>query len=202
MKQKQSFYDYLVKIAAISRIGLLYSKDPYALENYQQIGELTEAMLKEFQEVDFTKNPLFPRPVYPTPNVSVRTVAFNDQGEVLLVKEASDGGYSLPGGWCDLYDSPKETAENEFMQEAGAKVRITNLVGVLNRIPYQSPVEIPSYIIVFRAEIEEFVASPVHEISEIGFFPIDNLPPLSKKVTSEENLRMILAAKNNEVIFD
>ncbi|MGI6713514.1 MAG: NUDIX hydrolase N-terminal domain-containing protein [Bacilli bacterium] len=202
MKNRKYFYDYLVEMAAIAHIGLLYSRDPYALENYQQIKERTEQMLKDFQEVDFAQNPLFPRPVYPTPNVSVRTVCFNPKGEVLLVREASDGGFSLPGGWCDLYDSPKETAENEFLQETGAKVKITQLVGVLSRIPFQSPVEIPAYIIVFRGEIIKKVSQPVHEITEVGFFSPDYLPPLSPKITKEENLRMIHAAKNNEVIFD
>ena len=34
MDSKQ-IYDYIIKIQAIAKIGLVYSKDPYAITNYQ-----------------------------------------------------------------------------------------------------------------------------------------------------------------------
>jgi len=38
---------------------------------------------------------------YATPKVDVRAAAFID-GQVLLVREISDGGWTLPGGWADV----------------------------------------------------------------------------------------------------
>ena len=76
MDYKQ-IYDYIVKIQSIAKIGLVFSKDPYALTNYQQINDISLKMLEEFMEVKFDRPNYFKRDVYPTPNVSVRTVIFN-----------------------------------------------------------------------------------------------------------------------------
>jgi len=201
MEQKH-FYDFLIEIASIAKIGLLFSHDPYALSNYQQISQRANEMLEKFQAVDFAKNEFFTRDIYPTPNVSVRTVVFNAKGEVLLVQEAIDHAYSLPGGWCDLYDSPEEAARKECLQEAGANIQIKFLVGVFNRTPFKSPVSVPEYVIVFSAEVLETLSDHEYETINAAFFPIDELPILSKKVSRAEVLRMIYAAKNHEVIFD
>ena len=43
--EKKQFYDFIVKMQAISKIGLLFSKDEYAIDNYRQINDLSEKML-------------------------------------------------------------------------------------------------------------------------------------------------------------
>ena len=50
MDSKQ-IYDFLLKIQSISKIGLVYSKDPYALTNYKEINDLSTKFLEEFLEV-------------------------------------------------------------------------------------------------------------------------------------------------------
>ena len=98
------FYDFLIKIQAISKIGLVYSTDPYAITNYKEINDLSTRFLEEFTEVNFDRPNYFARDIYPTPNVSVRTVIFNEERtKILMVKEANLQAYSLPGGWADLY---------------------------------------------------------------------------------------------------
>ncbi len=37
---------------------------------------------------------------YVTPKVDVRAAVFDDQARLLLVREISDGGWTLPGGWA------------------------------------------------------------------------------------------------------
>lgn len=202
MHTTQKYLDYILKIQAIAKVGLKYSQDSYAIKNYQEVEALSMAMLEDFIETKFERPNYFVRDVYPTPNVSVRTVIFNQHNQVLLVKEKSDHGYSLPGGWCDLYDSPKESAIRECEEEAGAKVEIIRLVGVTNRIPYLKKYETPSYVILFQARVLEPLAGHDHEIEDVGYFDIDNLPPFSPKVTSEEMYRFIHAAIKGEVIYD
>ena len=202
MNSKQ-VYDYILKIQSIAKIGLVYSKDPYAITNYNEINRLSMEFLSNFLEVEFDRPNYFARDIYPTPNVSVRTVILsNDKSKVLLVREAKLGTYSLPGGWADLYDSPSEVAINECSQEAGADIDIIRLVGILNRTPFKSPTSIPEYVVIFLASLKGELHEHEYETDEVNFFPIDDLPELSKKVTREEVLRMILAAKNGETIFD
>ena len=200
--ETKHFYDLLIKVQSVARIGLTFSRDPYALENYQKLLDLTTEFLNDFQNVDLSPNGYFERNIYPTPNVSVRTVCFNENGEVLLVKEVSDGGYSLPGGWCEIDESPTEAARGECLEEAGADVEIIRLVGVINRSPFKSPTSVREYALIFEGKVKGELKAHDYEIIDASFFPLDDLPPFSKKVTKEENMRMIMAAKNKKVIFD
>ena len=202
MESKQ-IYDFLLKIQSIAKIGLVYSKDPYALTNYQEINDLSTKFLEDFLEVKFDRPNYFQRDIYPTPNVSVRTIIFNeDRTKVLLVREAALQAYSLPGGWADLYDSPSQTAINECKQEAGAEIEVTRLVGITNRTPFKKPTSIPEYVVIFEAKLTKLNQEHEYETDDVGFFDIENLPPISKKTSKQELLRFIEAAKENLTIFD
>lgn len=196
------FYDYLLKAESIAKIGLLFSTDPYALANYRDLQTLTTEMLENFLNVKFDRPNFFLRDIYPTPSVSVRTVVFDDNKRVLLVREAKDGMFSLPGGWADLYESPKEAAIKECIQEAGAEVEITRLVAVLNRTPFKKPTSVPEYALVFEGKLIKPLGEHEYETTEVGYFDLAHLPPFSHKVSTEEMLRMINAAAKGETIIE
>lgn len=202
MDSKQ-IYDFILKVQSISKIGLTYSKDPYALTNYQELNDLSTKFLEDFLEVKFDRPNYFQRDIYPTPNVSVRTVIFNsDKTKVLMVREAALQAYSLPGGWADLYDSPSQVSKNECLQEAGAEIEIVRLVGITNRTPFKAPTSIPEYVVIFEGMIKELHKEHEYETDDVNFFDIDNLPLISKKTSKEELLRFIKAAKEGKTIFD
>lgn len=197
------FYDFLVKIQSIAKIGLIYSKDPYAISNYTEINDLSTKMLEEFQDVKFDRNNFFERDVYPTPNVSVRTIIFNeDRTEILMVREAVSQEYSLPGGWADLYDTPSKAAKNECLQEAGAEVEMVRLVGITDRTPFERNASVPEYVVIFEGKITKMHEDHEYETDDVQFFRIDNLPVISRKTSKEELMRFIEAAKSGETIFD
>ena len=199
----KNIYDYIIKIQSIAKIGLTYSKDPYAISNYTEINDLSKKFLEEFMDVNLDRPNYFEKNVYVTPNVSCRTVIFNDdKSKVLLVREVSSQTYSLPGGWCDLYDNPSETAKNECRQEAGVIIKDLRLVGVTNCNPLKADVSIPNYVVIFEAKIDKFLDEHEYETDDVNFFDIDNLPEISRKTTKEELLRFITAAKKGEIIFD
>lgn len=199
----KNIYDYIIRLQAIAKIGLVYSKDPYAITNYNEINELSKKFLEEFQDINLERNNYFERDIYPTPNVSARVVIFNeDKTEVLMVREVISQTYSLPGGWCDLYDSPSDTAKNEAQQEAGVTLKNLKLVGVTNRTPFIQKTSIPNYVIIFTAEVDEFLEEHEYETDDVNFFDISNLPEISRKTSKEELLRFIEAAKKGETIFD
>ena len=202
MDSKQ-IYDFLIRIQAIAKTGLIYSKDPYAITNYKEINELSLRFLEDFENVKFDRPNYFSKDIYPTPNVSVRTVILNsDRTKVMMVRESNLGTYSLPGGWADLYDSPSKTAKNECSQEAGADIEVVRLVGVLDRTPFKSSASIPEYVIVFEGKLIGSLHEHEYETDDVGWFDIDNLPPISRKTSKEELLRMILAARDQKTIFD
>lgn len=205
----QQYYDFIIKVLSIAKIGRVFSKDPYALDNYEQLEKLSMNELANFEHLKFDQPDLFVREIYPTPNVSVRTCVFNDKGQVLLVREHPEERYSLPGGWCDLYDAPSEAAKNECEQEAGAKIKNMKLIGVLNRTPFKvfpagTPLakSVPEYMIIFRADLDGELACHTYETDDVSFFDVNNLPPLSKKVTEGEMIKVINSAYDERIIFD
>ena len=200
---EKSIYEYILRIQSIAKIGLIYSKDPYALSNYQEINDVSTRFLEEFMDINLNRPNYFDRDIYPTPSISVRTVIFNeDKTKVLMVREANLGTYSLPGGWADINDKPSDTAIKECSQEAGADIEIVRLVGITDRSPFKVNAPLSEYVIIFEGKIIGELHEHEYETDDVNFFDIDNLPEISRKTTKEELLRMILAAKNGEVIYD
>lgn len=69
-----------------------------------------------------------------TPKLDVRAGIFDLDGQVLLVRESADAHcWTLPGGWCDVLESPREAIEREVLEEAGVRVRAVHLAGVFDR---------------------------------------------------------------------
>ena len=199
----KEIYDYILKIQSIAKIGLVFSKDPYAISNYKEINDLSLEFMKKFNEVEFDRNNYFERNIYPTPNISVRTILLNeDKTKVLMVKEAKSQTYSFPGGWCDLYDSPTQAAKNECMQEAGADVEIVRLIGIMNRTPFKQPVSVPEYVVVFLGKIIGGLRAHEYETDEVKWFDVNNIPYDVKKVSRDEMRRMVFAAISGDTIFD
>ena len=199
----KELYDYILKIQSIAKIGLVFSKDPYAITNYQQINDLTIEMLEKLMEIEFNRPNYFSRDIYPTPSVSVRAIILNEnRDKVLMVRESNSGTYSFPGGWADLYDSAGQTAINESSQEAGADVEIVRLVGVLNRTPFKTGVHVPEYLVVFEAKLKGQLHEHEYETDDVNWFDLHELPPMSRKVAKQEIDRIIDAVIKQKTIFD
>lgn len=195
--------EFLAKVLAISRIGLKFSKDPFALENYEELQTLAVAQLKEIHETPDDSVP-YQRDIYPTPNISVRVLVFNEKNELLMGQEFSDGAYAVPGGWCDVFESAAENAKKEVFQETGLTVRIDQILCLLQRERYREYASmISEYVVYFSATVLSGKLKVNHEILSLGFFPIDQLPPLSRKMTEKE-LRTALAVYLNQTapVFD
>ena len=199
----KELYDYILKIQSIAKIGLVFSKDPYAITNYHQINDLTLERLEKLVDMEFHRPNYFSRDIYPTPSVSVRAVILNkNRDKVLMVRESNSGTYSFPGGWADLYDSAGQTAINDSSQEAGADIELVRLVGVLNRTPFKTGVHVPEYLVVFEAKLKGQLHEHEYETDDVNWFNLDELPPMSRKVAKQEIDRIIDAVITQKTIFD
>jgi ADP-ribose pyrophosphatase YjhB (NUDIX family) len=146
------------------------------------------------------------QPGYVTPKVDVRgAVCQNEQ--LLLVREAQDGGWTLPGGWADVGESPARAAEREVFEETGLQARATRLIGVYdaNRVEGAMPL-FHAYKLVFLCERLQGELTTSAETSQVGFFPMDQLPgPLSPNRTTPRILKDVLAAHRDPslpTVFD
>jgi ADP-ribose pyrophosphatase YjhB (NUDIX family) len=116
---------------------------------------------------------------YATPKVDVRGACFVE-GRVLLVREVTDGLWTLPGGWADVNQSASECVVREILEESGFEARALKLAAVFDYQKSGHPSRVlHSYKLFFLCEITGGAARPSIETSEVAFFERDALPPLS-----------------------
>jgi ADP-ribose pyrophosphatase YjhB (NUDIX family) len=170
------------ELAALAQTGLTFSQDNYDLHRYRRVRELAAALIAagSGNEAPVILE-LFERDGgYATPKVDVRGAAFSD-GKILLVQEATDGRWTLPGGWADMDDRPSQAVEREILEESGFQARAIKLIAVDDYRaaghPHRHPYSI--YKLFFLCEITAGEARPSTETTAVGFFERDALPPLS-----------------------
>lgn len=193
---------FIVKVLSVAKIGLKYSHDEYALENYAELEKLGIEMLNNVLEEPIEHN-LFTSHVYPTPNVSVRILITNEDNEVLFVKEKEEGKWGLPGGWCDLFITPRKNAEKEVFEETGLKVKTKRLLAVMNREKYRNPNTLLSdYVMYFVAEVKKDSKLEIgFEVSDAKYYSMEDLPELSTNNTKKELMISWDVLINNKDVY-
>ena len=56
-------YDFVLKVQSISKIGLTYSQDPYALTNYRELNNLSTKFLEDFENVKLDRPNYFSKDI-------------------------------------------------------------------------------------------------------------------------------------------
>lgn len=176
--------DWAQRIAAIANTGLYYARDSFDRERYQQLLDIAAEMLAEAQspsadaDVEAMRALLAHDDGYITPKVDARGAVFRD-GKVLLVQEASDGLWSLPGGWADVGDSPAQAVEREIREESGYHARAIKLMAVDDRNKRNRQSSFAVYKLFFLCELLGGEAATSPESLAVHWFAPENLPPLS-----------------------
>ena len=163
------------ELASISQAGITYSKDPFDKERFQRLRKIASEVLHHSGRADFQ----WPVEIgYLTPKVDVRGAVFRG-AEVLLIKEASSGKWTLPGGWADVNLTPAENIEKECLEESGYQVKARLITAVVDRDRAGYPANPHAiYKIFFLCELCGGTPRASHETLEVGFFPVDSLPEL------------------------
>ncbi|GAA5514373.1 hypothetical protein Dcar01_03128 [Deinococcus carri] len=186
----------LRELQAIAQAGLTYTRDPYDRERYERLLVLTAELLagETGQAANEVHEHLRAERGYLTPKVDVRAVVLNARGEVLLTRERVDGRWSLPGGWADPGDSPREVAVREVREETGRQVRATRLLALLDKDKHPHPPDLWAVYKAFVAcELVEDRAHPGNtETLESGWFSPEALPPLSLGRNLPEQVRRMV----------
>jgi 8-oxo-dGTP diphosphatase len=107
--------------------------------------------------------------------VGVTGIIYNEKREILLFKHTyRSHAWSLPGGYLESGEHPRESLEREIKEESGFVVSIDDFVKT--RTDRDSARLDLCYTGVLIGG--DFV--PSHEVSEFGFFALDKMPLLRK----------------------
>jgi len=168
------------RLQAIAQTGLTYAKDPYDLERYGELRQIAVEIASAGVSlpVEDVRVVFASALGYPTPKVDVRAIVFRGD-ELLFVRERKSGGWTFPGGWADVGDTPGHAAEREALEESGYRVEATKLVALLDKTRHEHPVSIDyTYKVLISCRLLDGEPATSHEIDAVGFFARGETPDL------------------------
>jgi ADP-ribose pyrophosphatase YjhB (NUDIX family) len=183
-------------LQAIAQSGLAYEPRVYDGERYEQVRRIAAEMLADPDQlgVDGVEGIFASQVGHATPKVDVRGAVFREDA-ILLVEEASDLGWSLPGGWADIGESPGEAVEREVLEESGYRTRAVKLIGLYERDRRATRPHLwHIWKAAFLCELVDSEQLPLGaETTDARFFMRDELPRLRYSRASEWQIERCFA---------
>ena len=185
------FVKYLQRMIALTDTGLTFTKDPFDRERYEDLRGLLSEMLNQASDLDSEEvaEVLKPTSAYATPLMDVRAWIVEDE-KICLVRGQGENNWALPGGFGEVGYSPTENILKEIEEETGFEAKVERLLAVFdtNRFQLQSK----QYAkFVFECKLLDGQFQKNQEIADLQFFAIDQLPALSEKRITKEQIEIL-----------
>ena len=185
------FAKAIQRMLAITDTGLTYSKDPYDRERYEDLRQILWSVLQDQTELDQEELTAILKPTgsYATPLMDVRAWIVQNQ-KICLVRGQGEDTWALPGGFGEVGYSPKENIRKEVQEETGFSAEVGSLLAVFDTNRFQ--LQNKQYAkFVFDCQLLDGHFQENQEIAELEFFDIKNLPPLSEKRITQEQMEIL-----------
>ena len=126
---------------------------------------------------------------------TIVVIARDSQGRLLLVHDADSGLWTVPGGIIEPGEAPADTAVREVWEEAGVRVQLTGLIGVIGgpgcETHYRNGDRLAWVASVFAAVTDTCVpVADGQETRAAGFFSAAQLQALSIRADSRRFLAL------------
>ena len=189
------------RLHAIASTGLHYAQGDYDRERYQEVAAIAGEMLAALAAIPIPGPGKLDADFgfgYATPKVDVRGAVFRGDA-ILLVRELSDGLWTLPGGFADVGVSPSENVVKEVWEEASLTVTAKVLYSVRHKARHEyKPDVLDLYKLFFLCErLDDADPKPGLETADARFFGRDEIPPLSRGRTLEQDIEAAFAVRDN-----
>lgn len=185
------FAKAIQRMLAITDTGLTYSKDPYDRERYEDLRQILWSVLQDQTELDQEELTAILKPTdsYATPLMDVRAWIVQDQ-KICLVRGQGEDTWALPGGFGEVGYSPKENIRKEVQEETGFTAEVGSLLAVFDTNRFQ--LQNKQYAkFVFACQLLDGHFQENQEVTELEFFDIENLPPLSEKRITKKQMEIL-----------
>ncbi len=185
--------DWARRLDAIAQNGLTFTENEFDTLRYQDVREVAAEILAEAAAcpIDAILPRLEADAGYRTPKLDARGVVFRED-RILLVRERSDGLWTLPGGWVDVGDALSEAVEREVREESGFLVKARKLLACFDRRRHPHPPSMyHSFKLFVLCDLQGGEATASNETDGAEFFAEQELPPLSvPRVVAPQIARM------------
>ena len=185
------FAKAIQRMLAITDTGLTYTKDPFDRERYEDLRQILWSVLQDQTELDQEELTAILKPTgsYATPLMDVRAWIVQNQ-KICLVRGQGEDTWALPGGFGEVGYSPKENIRKEVQEETGFTAEVGSLLAVFDTNRFQ--LQNKQYAkFVFDCQLLDGQFQENQEIAELEFFDIKNLPPLSEKRITQEQMEIL-----------
>ena len=181
----QQWLDWAKRLHALAGSGLHFGASDFDKERYAEISDISREMLAALGSSTPERiADLFPQhgKGYSTPQIDVRGAVFDADAQILLVRERSDGLWTLPGGYADVGLSAAENVVKEIAEEANLTTRVARLYALKHKVkhPYDADSR-DFYKLFFLCEMTPGpqLPAPGAETDGAAFFPRRALPEQS-----------------------
>lgn len=197
----KDYFAQYKRLLSIAEAGLYYGKDVYDKERYQEIKELALHLMSTVVDQDAAALTLLTEKNegYPTPKVDVRALIQKDE-KILLVEDSLTKEWSLPGGYAEIGLTPRENIKKEVLEETGLLVEVKELRAIFDtNLRQDIPQVFQYYKLAFECEVlaGDFIKNS--ETSNSDYFALNELPKLSIKRTTKEQLEQLMNEKSLHV---
>ena len=185
------FAKYLQRMIALTDTGLTFTKDPFDRERYEDLRGLLSEMLNQASDLDSEEvaEVLKPTSAYATPLMDVRAWIVEDE-KICLVRGQGENDWALPGGFGEVGYSPTENILKEIEEETGFEAKVERLLAVFDTDRFQ--LQSKQYVkFVFECKLLAGQFQENQEIADLQFFAIDQLPNLSEKRITKEQIEIL-----------
>ena len=188
--------DAIKRLKAIADTGLVYAEEPYDIERYEELKDISLKLMAHLSNEPFSKLESFflPQLDYPTPKVDVRGLIINEDDEILMAQEGVDDKWTIPGGWADIGNTPREVVIKEIQEETGIEAEVVRLIAIYDKQRHKHPAE-PYYIykLMFLCKATGGKLAPGFDMKGAAYFSLDALPELSKERILESQLKQLFS---------
>ena len=207
MEYKEKWLKWAIELQSLSQSALAYCKDPFDIERFHRIREISAEMMAAHTDLPMEKvKDLFCGETgYQTPKLDCRAAVIRED-KILLVQENS-GLWALPGGWMDIGLTVGENTAKEAKEEAGVDVCPQRIIAVQDWAKRNHPgpaahsiCKIFVLCTLLGGEFQKNI-----ETTARGWFSLDDLPALAEEKTNRDQIEMCFAAgaaQYWETIFD
>jgi len=195
--------EWAKSLQAIAQNGLTYAEDNFDKDRYNKIRNIAAEIMTTHSEIDFeiVKDLFNGEEGYSTPKVDVRGAVFRDN-KILMVREKTDGKWTLPGGWADTNETPSEAVEREIFEESGYLAKANKIIAVYDRAKqgHIPPFPYHVYKILFSCTFNGGNKKFSIETDGVDFFSEERMPELSASRTTMSQVKRIFEHYRNPVL--